>query len=141
MKSNQPLGYRSRFHSLPNCSTQYHFFVDHLDQYCRPDIFSIPHDYHGYCRARFSGCTRSRQRSLPRLFADPTTNVSYPTGESGASEVDGAGAGPRRSTVAEATLTGTLNGKPLWLKRRKGARVNQLFLEHDGEDLTRQIAK
>lgn len=49
--------------------------------------------------------------------------------------------GPRRSTVAEATLTATLNGKPLWLKRRKGARVNQLFLEHDGKDLTRQIAK
>ncbi|CAM9298178.1 unnamed protein product [Scytosiphon promiscuus] len=53
----------------------------------------------------------------------------------------GGGGGARRSTVAEATLTGTLNGKPLWLKRRKGARVNQLFLEHDGQDLTRQIAK
>lgn len=47
----------------------------------------------------------------------------------------------KRSTVAEAVLTGTLNGKPLWLKRRKGARVNQLFLKYDGEDLTRQIAK
>lgn len=47
----------------------------------------------------------------------------------------------KRSTVAEATLTGTLNGKPLWVKRRKGARVNQLFLKYDGEDLTRQIAK
>ncbi|CAM9864360.1 unnamed protein product, partial [Ectocarpus fasciculatus] len=49
--------------------------------------------------------------------------------------------GSRRSTVAEVTLTATLNGKPLWLKRRKGARVNQLFLKHDGKDLTRQIAK
>lgn len=43
--------------------------------------------------------------------------------------------------MAEVTLTATLNGKPLWLKRRKGARVNQLFLKHDGKDLTRQIAK
>ncbi|CAN0150270.1 unnamed protein product, partial [Hapterophycus canaliculatus] len=58
-----------------------------------------------------------------------------------ASSANDEGEGTRRSTVAEAVLTGTLNGKPLWLKRRKGARVNQLFLKHDGEDLTRQIAK
>lgn len=56
-------------------------------------------------------------------------------------EGGGGGSGVRRSTVAEATLTGTLNGKPLWLKRRKGARVNQLFLKHDGQDLTRQVAR
>lgn len=53
----------------------------------------------------------------------------------------GVGNGARRSTVAEATVTGTLNGKPLRLKRRKGTRVNQLFLEYGGEDLTRQVAR
>lgn len=53
----------------------------------------------------------------------------------------GGGGGGRGAVVAEATLTGSLNGKPLWLQRRKGARVNQLFLEHDGKDLTRQVAK
>ena len=59
------------------------------------------------------------------------------------SNEDGVGGGSARSTstVAEATLTGTLNGKPLWLQRRKGVRVNQLFLKHDGKDLTRQVAK
>lgn len=51
------------------------------------------------------------------------------------------GVGSRRSGVAEVSLTGTLNGKPLWLKRRKGARLNQLFLEYDGSDLTRQVAR
>lgn len=69
--------------------------------------------------------------------------VLFSTGGGSASRADegGGGGGTRRSTVAEATLTGTLNGKPLWLQRRKGARVNQLFLKHDGKDLTRQIAK
>lgn len=64
--------------------------------------------------------------------------ISMPTSDA---EAEGTGNAAPRAGVAEATLTGTLNGKPLWLRRRKGARVNQLFLKHDGKDLTRQIAK
>lgn len=74
-------------------------------------------------------------RALP-----PPSSSFLASSDSHGDEKAGAG-GARRPAVAEATLTGTLNGKPLWLKRRKGSRVNQLFLKHDGKDLTRQIAK
>eukprot|EP00903_Cladosiphon_okamuranus_P005576 g5550.t2 len=85
--------------------------------------------------------TRARSpSSIASLSSFSSSSTSSTDGGEGAEKPGDEGARPR-STVAEATLTGTLNGKPLWLKRRKGARVNQLFLEHDGEDLTRQIAK
>ncbi|CAM9204630.1 unnamed protein product, partial [Laminaria digitata] len=74
-------------------------------------------------------------RALP-----PSSSSLLASSDGKGAEKAGAG-GARRPAVAEATLTGTLNGKPLWLKRRKGSRVNQLFLKHDGKDLTRQIAK
>ncbi|CBJ48405.1 DNA double-strand break repair rad50 ATPase [Ectocarpus siliculosus] len=70
-----------------------------------------------------------------------TRALSPVSSASSATSTGGNEEGSRRSAVAEVTLTATLNGKPLWLKRRKGARVNQLFLKHDGKDLTRQIAK
>ncbi|CAM9325553.1 unnamed protein product, partial [Ectocarpus sp. 12 AP-2014] len=70
-----------------------------------------------------------------------TRALSPASSASSATAVDGKEEGSRRSAVAEVTLMATLNGKPLWLKRRKGARVNQLFLKHDGKDLTRQTAK
>ncbi|CAB1108469.1 ABC [Ectocarpus sp. CCAP 1310/34] len=70
-----------------------------------------------------------------------TRALSPASSASSAIAIGGKEEGSRRSAVAEVTLTATLNGKPLWLKRRKGARVNQLFLKHDGKDLTCQIAK
>ncbi|CAM9357928.1 unnamed protein product [Ectocarpus sp. 13 AM-2016] len=70
-----------------------------------------------------------------------TRALSPASSASSATAIGGKEEGSRRSEVAEVTLTGTLNGKPLSLKRRKGARVNQLFLKHDGKDLTRQTAK
>ena len=82
-------------------------------------------------------------RALPLSSSSSSSlssSSSGPTGSEKGGEKSGT-SGARRSAVAEATLTGTLNGKPLWLKRRKGSRVNQLFLKHDGKDLTRQIAK
>ncbi|CAM9232891.1 unnamed protein product [Discosporangium mesarthrocarpum] len=47
----------------------------------------------------------------------------------------------RRPVVAEVSVEGMLNGKPLEVKRRKGQRTNQLFLKHSGKDLTGQVVR